>query len=94
MKVIKSNASLEREEKERDAEEMKKQIERELAHKSWKKSDHFKYVMEVIETEIAKANNNSAISPNMTVEERGQYSLAMVIAYERLNKIKQVLLSD
>ena len=93
MKVIKSNKRIAEEEEERDSELRKKQIERELAHKSWKESDHFKYVIEVIDEEIAKANNNSAI-PAGSFEERGQYSLAMAIAHERLLKIKKRLLGD
>jgi len=91
MKIIKSDKQIAEEEERQREQAIKEQIYRETKHKSWKKSDYFNLVMEIVDEEIDKTNNISLIPMELTIEERGQYALAMQIAYKRLKEIKKRL---
>lgn len=62
-------------------------------HDEWKDSESFDYVIGILDEEIEKSNNNSAIPEGLSSEERGNHSLAMVIAFNRLKEVKKRLTS-
>jgi len=88
--LIPSKASISSDVEERTQRDAK--IDAKIRRKEqWKKSRYRKWILEIIDEEIEKANNNSAIPENLSREDRGDYSLALLIAYARLQAIRKKL---
>jgi len=91
MDIITENEQTAEAERLEEASELLAHRESVLLQKNFLSSDIKEYVISVIDEELVKLNSNAMIPEDATLEERGQHSLAMLLAYNRLSAVKKRL---
>lgn len=91
VEILKANNALAKEEAIEKERLLQSEEERAKRHEEWKRCRQFKYVMAIIDEEIAKANSIQSLPTGGTVEELGQFALISIAINKRLEAIKKRL---